>query len=105
MDDHDSDHSGHEGGANEEGISVLEGCSGCEFKDEVVIDSFTLPHEQIASIHEQMQTQQSNYAAKQLTYTSIYIICYFHLIFCQRMNKIDLQLIIIMALKMNGENG
>lgn len=44
MDDHGSDHNGHEGGANEEGIFVLEGCSGWEFKDEVVVDPCTLPH-------------------------------------------------------------
>lgn len=63
MDDHGADNNGHEGGANEEGISVVEGCIGWEFKDEVVVYPFLLPHEQIAPIHEQMQTQQRNYAA------------------------------------------
>lgn len=64
MDDHCPNHNCHEGGAEEEGISVCEGCVGREFKYEIVIDSCTLPHEQIAPIHEQVQAQQRKHAAQ-----------------------------------------
>lgn len=55
VNDHGPNHCCHEGGAYEECISVLEGCAGCEFKYEIVVDPCTLPHEQVASIHKQMQ--------------------------------------------------
>lgn len=93
MDDHGSDHNGHEGGANEEGIFVLEGCIGWEFKDKIVVDPCTLPHEQVAPIHEQMQTQQRNNAAKvDHNFTiniSIINTSFILIIFCECMNKID----------------
>ncbi|KAL6971268.1 hypothetical protein U1Q18_030948 [Sarracenia purpurea var. burkii] len=52
---HGGDNGGHEGGADEEGVSVLEGCGGLEFKDEVGADPMALPHQQIAPIHEHVQ--------------------------------------------------
>lgn len=64
MDDQCSNHNCHEGGAHKECISVREGCVWWGFKDEIVIDSFTLPHEQIAPMHEQVQAQQRKHAAQ-----------------------------------------
>jgi len=57
MDYHCCNHRGHESGANEKGISVLEGaCAGLEFKNEIVVDPCTLPHEEIAPVHKQVKT-------------------------------------------------
>lgn len=55
MEDHRSNNSSHQRGANEESVSVLEGGAWLEFEDEVIVDSCGLPHEQVAPVHKQVQ--------------------------------------------------
>lgn len=58
VEDHGADHSGHDGGAHEEGVAVLEGSARRELEYEVVVDPRALPQEQVAPVHEQVQAQQ-----------------------------------------------
>lgn len=63
LDDHGTDDSGHERGADEKCIPVLQGCARREFKYEVVVDSCVLPHEQVAAIQEDVQAEKCKHAA------------------------------------------
>lgn len=58
MEDHSPDNCSHQTSANEESISVLKSSRRLEFEDKVIVDPRELPHEKVASIHEQMQAQQ-----------------------------------------------
>lgn len=55
MNDHCSHNCCHQTSADEESIPILEGGARLKFEDEVMIDPRVLPHEKVASVHEQVQ--------------------------------------------------
>ena len=59
---HYTNNNSHGSGAYQENVTVLELFSRCEFKYECVVYACLSPHENVASIEEEMQKEEAEHA-------------------------------------------